>query len=420
MKVFSFKSTGLLIGGLFAALSIQSCNKESESIAPNAITNDVVSTAPVCKQVSLVAGQHTLAGNVSVGVATNGDLQVTYNVTQAGVYLSETHLDLFTDVNQFKKDKKISGGGAIPGKFAFKQSFSNGSRTTSYTAVIPASYVNALGSDCFFVAAHAALSNGETAWGGLSRPTSNGRVSLDVSKQFPGNNWSVYFEFCKSECDNGVDFTYAWEDLQSAGNDSDYNDLVVQSNIVKSATEMKINFLLTARGAAFQHKFRFKIPKAGITGIFGAPSYTEDATYYYITVFESTRAPFPSDYANVALGEPCAPFANTEVVLTLDNTFTYNPAVPYEPYLSVFYNGLTIPAYDLYIYEVSGRDTWTDTDGKVYPNGIVIPSDWRWPLERVNIRQPYPNFTSLTEGFTPNWASNLAQPALTFDKTACQ
>ena len=174
MKILS-KPLVLAVGSLFAAISLQSCNKESEGIAPASIANHAVATAPVCKQVSLVAGQHTLAGNVTVGVAANGDLEVTYNVTQAGVYLRETHLDLFTNVAQFKKDKKISGGGAIPGKFAFKQSFRGNSRTTSYTAVIPASYVNALGSDCFFVASHAALSNGETAWGGLSRDAGNGR-----------------------------------------------------------------------------------------------------------------------------------------------------------------------------------------------------------------------------------------------------
>ena len=247
-------------------------------------------------------------------------------------------------------------------------------------------------------------------------------MSLDVAKQFPGNNWSVYFEFCKNECTQNVpvDFTYAWEDLIGSANDADYNDLVVQSKLIKTASELKINFMLSARGASFEHKFRFRIPKAGITGVFNSPEVTSDATYYYITVFESTSAAFPSGYANVYAGLPCSPVATQEIVLTLAPSFTYNPAAPYEPYLTVFYAGDPNPAYELYIYELSGRDTWTATDGKVYPNGILIPSDWRWPLESINIREPYPNFTSLTEGFTPNWASNLADASKTFDKSACQ
>jgi LruC domain-containing protein len=369
-----------------------------------------------CATVTLVAGQHTAVGTVDAAVS-NGDLYVTYTVTSPGIYLSEIHLDIFTSIAQLQAAKKLSGGGAIPGKFAYKQSFTAGSRTTTYTVVVPKAAVDRLNSDCFFIASHAALSNGETAWGGLTRPTPTG-VSLDAAKQFPGANWSVYFEFCKSECNKAVDFTYAWEDLNGSTNDSDYNDLVVQSGITRSSSEMKIDFMLTARGASFGHKFRFKIPMVGITGIFGADSYTNDGTYYYVTVFEDDRVAFPGNYPNVAVGT-CTPFVKKSVTLATTSGFVYNAAVPYEPFITIMYPNTTTPVYDLYIYEVSNRDTWTSTDGKVYPNGILIPADWRWPLESVNIRIPYPNFTSLTEGFTPNWASNLADPSKTFDKSTC-
>ncbi|OUJ74108.1 hypothetical protein [Hymenobacter crusticola] len=42
-------------------------------------------------------------------------------------------------------------------------------------------------------------------------------------------------------------------------------------------------------------------------------------------------------------------------------------------------------SYDLYVYEVSGLGS-TNTylyNGEVYPNGILIPLDWRWPLEQT-------------------------------------
>jgi LruC domain-containing protein len=400
-------------------MAFQGCNKQADLVAPDAgsgIQQAVTVPAP-CEQVTLVAGQHTAVGTVDVAVS-NGDLYVTYNVTKPGIYLSETHLDVFTSIAQLQAAKKLSGGGAIPGKFAYKQTFTAAARATTYTVVIPKAVVDRLGSDCFFIASHAALSNGETAWGGLTTPTATG-VSLAAANQFPGANWSVYFEFCKSRCDKAIDFTYAWEDLAGSANDSDYNDLVVQSDINKSTTELKINFMLTARGASFDHKFQFKIPKAGITGITGAASYTDDGTNYIVTVFENDRLAFNGGYANAWTGAPCTPFAKKTVTLAINNSFVYNAAKPYEPFISVYYAGDTTPAYDLYIYEVSHRDTWTSTDGKTYPNGILIPADWRWPLESINIRTPYPNFTSLTDGFTPTWANTLADPSKTFDKSTC-
>lgn len=437
-----------LVSALALALSFQSCNKEDKSAMPSPTAASQAQGAVVvpCKEVCLVAGQNTRVGTVGVGV--DGDnIVVTYTITAPNVYLMEAHVDLFDNLADFGRARKLSGGGAIPGKFAFQQSFSSGSRTTTYTATIPKAYADNLNSSdgCYYVATHAALSTGDTAWGGLCTSTPTG-VTLNGALQFPGSNWGVYFEFCKSMCPQTIttlpiNFTYAWEDLNGSGNDADYNDFVVQANVVKSQAEMKITFLATARGAGFDHKFRFKIAKTGIVGgiagISGASSVTQDATNYYVTVFESTKAALPpSPGASFANTEPrqtaCTPFAYKEVKLAIDSTFPYNSAIPYEPYLSVYRSGDAtsgLPNYDLYIYQLSNRDTWTTTDGKLYPNGIVIPSDWRWPYENVSINgrtsgvtiagAPYPSFTSIDEGFTPLWYNNLANPAATFNKTIC-
>jgi LruC domain-containing protein len=413
--------------GLMLMGAVQSCNKEADKVAPDAdvLAQDcgtVTSPPPApCKQVTLVAGQHTAVGTVSVAINSSGDALVTYAITTPGVYLSEVHLDLFKTLAQFRADRKLSNGGAIPGHFAFSKSWNAGSRITSYTVSVPAAYVNALNSNCFSIASHAALTNGETAWGGITTSTTRG-VNLDPTHQFPGGNWSAYFDFCKTDCTPAaptIDFTYAWEDLIGSANDSDYNDLVVQSDITKSATELKINFLLAARGASFDHKFQFNIPKTGITSITGAASYIDNGTYYTVTVFESDRAAFNGGYANVASNVPCVAAPQKTVTLGINSSFVYNAAKPYEPFITVYYAGDSNPAYSLYIYDVSHRDTWTSSAGKVYPNGIIIPADWRWPIEYTNITLPYPNFTSLTDGFTPTWANNLADPTKTFDNSAC-
>jgi LruC domain-containing protein len=368
-----------------------------------------------CTSVCLVAGRTMYTGTVDVALDANF-LYVTYNITAPNVYLLETHLDIFDNIDAFRNAKKLSGGGAIPGKFAYKASFSAGARKTSYTATIPRSVIDATGTDdCFFIASHAALSNGETAWGGLCNEASNG-VTLNTANQFPGANWGTYFEFCKSSCSGPVDFTYAWEDLRNTGNDADYNDLVIKSDIIKTSNMMQIEFTAAARGAGYDHAFKFNIAKTGIplgaAGIFGAASVQDMGTYYTVTVFPSTKMALPSagasGFANTVPSEPCVTPTTRQVTIAIDGSFPYNAARPYEPFISVYTSGTASGAssYDLNVYGVAATpDTWTDTDGKVYPNGILIPSDWKWPLENVRITTAYPNFRSISDGFNTAWAN---------------
>jgi len=365
----------------------------------------------------------------AVNVALDGsDVLVTYNLTAGNVFLNEIHVEAFRSTDELRAAKKLNNGGAIPGKFTYKQSFSGASRATTATVRIKATDVPQTEDGCFLIATHAALSNGETAWGGVCDEGPKG-VKLDDTKQFPGNNWGAYFEFCKSECSETIDFTYAWEDLKES-NDRDYNDLVIQSDITKSAAEMKINFLATARGAAYDHSFKFRIPMKGINGIFGSDQnfpVTNDGTYYYVTVFGSTAAVLPQKngiYANTQAGAQCTPFAKASVTLTLKPDFSYNKEKPYEPFIRVWPSGTVNngASYDLYVYEVSGPGS-TNTysyNGELYPNGILIPLDWRWPLEQTSITIPYPNFKSITAGFNPEWYKQLADASKTFDKAACK
>ena len=79
---------------------LQNCDKDSQDISIlnkqkpiktdwnlTEWTNGVLDP---CKQVCLVAGQHMYVGTVDIAES-NGDLYVTYNITESGVYLEEVH-----------------------------------------------------------------------------------------------------------------------------------------------------------------------------------------------------------------------------------------------------------------------------------------------------------------------------------------
>lgn len=429
------------IAFVFMALTVfivQSCNESDQNVVPeladelskpaqNSWISDPLEVPDPCLDVCLVAGQHMNVGNVETSIDEEGNLYVSYNIYEPDIYLLEVHLEIFSSIEELKDSKKISNGGAIPGKFDYKMSWSAEEMVTSHTVKIPAEDVPE--DNCFYIASHAALSNGETAWGGLCDETEKG-VTLDVAKQFPGKNWSVYFQFCKDLCEPSmIDFTYAWEDLQNEGNDGDYNDLVIQSDLMPRSGQLDINFLAVARGAKYDHAFKFKIPIDGITGIFGAYDVDEvtEPGYYLVTVFPSTRAVLPSfedtNHTNTRPEDTdCLPNAEILVSLTIDGSFSLNTEAPFEPFITV--NPNSSKRYNLFIWEINKMESdgvWSvlvDGELKQYPNGILIPDDWKWPYERQIITEPYPDFVSIGDGYPlSNWASNLANENLVWTCT---
>ena len=61
------------------------------------LTEWIGNTPDACKEVCLVAGQHMYVGNITAGLQ-DGDLFVTYNITEPDIYLTEVHLDIFCDL----------------------------------------------------------------------------------------------------------------------------------------------------------------------------------------------------------------------------------------------------------------------------------------------------------------------------------
>ncbi len=411
---------------IFLLLIIQGCDKSDNEAAPKGIVTkpatwiEYLGELPdPCKSVCLISDQDYSAGNINL--AEKGDfLLLTYNVAVPDVYIKELQLEVFRTVRDLYDEGKIDGSGPLPEKFEYQVTWGDRSRAKSHTAGIPLSEITGVNA-CVFITARAELTNGDIVWGGLC-DIDGSDITTDGAKQFPGTSWAIYFEFCRDECSTLIDFTYAWEDQRDLKNDMDYNDLVIKSDVLKSNTELKITFIGAARGAGYDHEFKIKIPMHGIEDIFGDEGTEDDGTYYYITVFSSTREVLKPEHksgsyfaTNTASGDnTCDPQAVKEIYMTINEDFVFDESKPYEPFITVWPSQVVGKgeSYDLYLWEVSGRDTWLTKSGREYPNGILIPDDWHWPYETVAITEPYPEFTSITEGWNPDWANNLAVDSL--------
>lgn len=182
----------------FAAVFLLfSCSKEdiSEAVANQVQTesNFYKNGAEICGQstiVNLIAGQNTIAGNVTVA-NDNNYVYVTYNTTN-GWKIGAVHLY----VGKCNLIPRTSKGNPIPGQFPYKRSFSSSGVTTTTFKILKSCL-----DSCFCVAAHAEVfknnsnnnrycgggSNAETAWGQGTRFVQRG-------------NWGMYFTACKQAC----------------------------------------------------------------------------------------------------------------------------------------------------------------------------------------------------------------------------
>jgi LruC domain-containing protein len=417
-------SAGILISALAFSFTLQSCAKKdadlpspvAEVAAPADFSSLQGGTSLDCSQSAcLIANGRTKVGTVDTELDGKGNLLITYT---SSVRIEEVHADVFSTLNAFNAAGKLFCGIPLPNRFAYEQSSCRSVYT--YTLTVPASVVSCLPTN-FNVVAYAELCNGQKAWGG-SCTQSQTCGPNGVPGDFPGPGYATYFNFEKKQCSQDISFTYAWEDLINQYNDLDYNDLVIQSKVLytnnASAKKLDLTFIAQARGASFDHKFKFRIPKTGVSSVAGAAAVEDRDGYYYVTVFESTKTALPGTTNNVTANtvatEPYRTPVAKSVTVLLNSAYVYNSAKPYEPFITVYTSGNvndpTPPLYDLYVKGITNRpgmDAFVyPADGKTYPNGIVIPADWRWPLEMQIISGPYP--TSLSTFFAPNWFNTKA------------
>ena len=168
-----------------ASMALFSCSKSDVNSVVQSNQSEVAgrdgdptTCDSVTTTVNLMAGQTHVAGNVTT-VSDGTNLTVTYTTNEQWT-LKEIHLY----VGEFELAPQNNGGNPMPGRFPYKQIFTDA--TSTFTYEFPLSTLP----DCFIVAAHSVVANTsgstQTGWG--------------QGTQFPGNNWGMYFEVCAPDC----------------------------------------------------------------------------------------------------------------------------------------------------------------------------------------------------------------------------
>lgn len=257
----------------------------------------------------------------------------------------------------------------------------------------------------------------------------SGEVTLTVVPQLGGGGGcgASVVTYPKSVDYNGTTnsewATIAYEDLYPNPGDADYNDMVLQFRIEEhynaqnQLETVDLDFIPVARGAGYNHRLYLSLDgllnnSKNVTyqsqpAIIGSAkvkvSYknltngNQHSAYFDVTddlpIFHNTRATL-AGFANVYEGsEYISPKSMTSVSISLDN-----------PELNLGNSGLSSGAFfyrpslyvmntrnDIDLAEVNPNDGMIDSNG--YPFGVIVPADWRWPLERVNINDAYPLFS---------------------------
>jgi MYXO-CTERM domain-containing protein len=165
----------------------------SLAVASSAIAGTPAPEHDACSYSSrpLIAGQHIDVGDVVVTQDGN-QVCVSFEITEDGWYLVETHISVVTDVADFPRN---SNDGPAIGHFPMGTSHSD--QETSYEACVTLDDLGCNADAELFIAAHASVERyhdgcvqQETAWG-------NG-------VDFGGGSWAMYFSHgpgnCQVEC----------------------------------------------------------------------------------------------------------------------------------------------------------------------------------------------------------------------------
>ena len=209
----------------------------------------------------------------------------------------------------------------------------------------------------------------------------------------------------ESECSPGIDivpptpiyetlkvYTYAFED-QTVNTDYDMNDVVLKVNyhVTEQGTganagkviynKKKLDVKLVAAGATFNIKV-----KIGGNYIFGGKEIHD-------LFIVNGRAVGAGVMVNTGNGKAVT-------------------ATPYEQ------TGIDIPSgwngdfttLPVSIEVLSTDKTYSYPNTDAYPHAIMVPTDWAWPLERINVKEAYPG----TSDATKETISGVEYPANSF------
>jgi len=141
---------------------------------------------PEPKELCLIAGQTINSGTVTM-VNDEDNLYIKF-ATSGDILLKEVHVWIGDDLGNAPVNKQNT---PVPGQFPYKMEKIDKS---SVTLIIPLTEVP---DDCFYILAHAALSNGETAWGAVC----DAEMRWTFAEFFDTNRWGFLAEYCPASCD---------------------------------------------------------------------------------------------------------------------------------------------------------------------------------------------------------------------------
>lgn len=167
-------------------------------------------------------------------------------------------------------------------------------------------------------------------------------------------------------------YTYAFED-QTVNTDYDMNDVVLKVNyhVTEQGTganagkviydKTKLDVKLVAAGATFNIKV-----KIGDTYLFGGKEI--------------------HDALNV----------NPGVMVNTGGSQTADPAVENSISIPAGWNG-DFTRLPVSIEVLTTNTTYVFPNTDLYPHAVMVPTDWAWPQERVNVQLAYPGTSSATK-----------------------
>jgi len=220
-------------------------------------------------------------------------------------------------------------------------------------------------------------------------------------------------------------YAITFEDLYPNLGDYDFNDFIAFYNIKQylnadnKIVKMEIDTKATARGAGYNHEYylrikqltesngNFKVDYLNENGLLlsdtGIIPFQKDIT---LPIYKPTRDAFESDsknfsFTNTRIEDPYFKGRTTKATITFASPTTpINLAIaPYDPYLYVKNTG-----YDVHLMGETPMETSKDPvelsnfkDSSGYPWALLVPIDWNHPIEYVNIKTAYPNYSLWVE-----------------------
>lgn len=145
-------------------------------------------------ETALIAGQDIVVGNVTI-IPFEGNLHVTYEITEPGWYITATHTHVAEDPSLIPQ----KNGNPIPGQFDYQMLFEYSDHVTKYTEVIPGNedWCEDDGDPYLYIAAHVLvqkyLYDDE-----LGNPVYEVQTGWGDGPEFEGKNWATYivWEVC--------------------------------------------------------------------------------------------------------------------------------------------------------------------------------------------------------------------------------